>query len=794
MYRSAITRSWVDGRAISDTTESVMSLIVFGPHDNEYLIEPDESRADWLVTLGYIILNPWEVPAGVKIPAGIGYATSMPDFDFESYSEAGLQFVDNKWKTLDNCAKRGLPAIGAAAYTEHPSTEVLSIGYNLKDGKGKRLWIPGMPPPLDLFAHIQAGGLLEAWNSSFEFHMWTNVCFARMGWPELPLAQYRDAMAKSRAHSLPGGLEKAGEILRVKSPKIEDGKRLLKKFSVPRNPTKNDPRTRIKPEEDLVDADKLYEYNLGDIDAESCVSMALPDMSDDELELWLLDQEINTVGVAIDTEALSNCISIVNQAYDKYLAELKGITGGVVNSAGENAKMIGWLGARGIHLPNLQAETVEKTLGEEWINSDLPAKRVLEIRESLGAASVKKLFSIRARLSKDGRLKDLFAFCGADRTGRFAGRGPQPQNLPNSGPEVARCLGCGRHYILGVVGPSCPWCRVTGAGEIVEWNVEAVEDALEVIALKDLATVEHYMGDAVAAVAGCLRGLFCAAPGHDLICSDYSAIEAVVLAALAGEEWRMEVFRTHGMIYEMSAAKITGIPFEQFQKHKAETGDHHPLRKKIGKVAELASGYQGGLGAWIQFGADKHLSEAEIKESIKSWRIESPRIVKFWYGLEEAAILAIQNPGQCFQYGGISYGVKDNVLYCKLLSGRTLSYHKPVLVPTLTPWGADKLQITYMGREATTNAWVRLDTYGGKLCENVVQATARDILTYAMVNEHKAGYKIVLHIHDEIVSEVPKGFGSVEEFEQIMATLPPWAKDWPIKAAGGWRGKRYRKD
>ena len=729
--------------------------------------------------------------AGTQIPTGTSFATVLPDFDFETYSEAGLQYVNDKWVTLPNSSKRGLFAVGGVAYTEHPSTEVLSLAYDLKDGKGKRLWIPGMGEPTDLFQHIAKGGLLEAWNSSFEYHVWLNVCHKRMGWPPLPLEQLRDAMAKSRANSLPGGLGDAAKVLQITDQKIEDGKRLIKKFSMPRNPTKKDARTRIKPEEDMNDAIKLYEYNIGDIEAESGVSIRIPDLSPTELKLWLLDQRINSRGVHLDSEARSNCEEIVRQATEKYTAELIALTGGTVQKPGEVAKITGWLGGMGVHLGSLTADTVKATLKR----TDIPdaARRVLEIRASLGAASVKKLYAMGHQVSQDGRLKDLFAFCGADRTGRFAGRGPQPQNLPNSGPAVRKCRDCNQHYTPKLT--ACPWCKGDDVfNEDSEWGIEAVEDALRVIATRDLATVEHYLGDSIAAVSGCLRGLFSAAPGHELICSDYSAIEAVVLAALAGEEWRMDVFRTHGMIYEMSAAKISGIPFEDFVAHKRKTGDHHPLRKKIGKVSELASGYQGGIGAWKNFGADKHLSDQEIKDAIKAWRAESPAIVAFWRGLEDAAIAAVQTPGTCYTYRGITYGVKDDVLYCQLLSGRTLAYHTPRLHPDVTPWGTPVNKLTYMGRDSLTNQWVRLDTYGGKLCENTVQAIARDILTHAMPALEEAGYPVVLHIHDEIVCEVPIGAGSVEEFEEIMATLPEWAKDWPIKAAGGWRGTRYRKD
>jgi DNA polymerase len=210
------------------------------------------------------------------------------------------------------------------------------------------------------------------------------------------------------------------------------------------------------------------------------------------------------------------------------------------------------------------------------------------------------------------------------------------------------------------------------------------------------------------------------------------------------------------------------------------------------------SGYQGGLGAWKKFGADKFMSDEQIKQAVQAWRRESPAIVKFWYAMEDNAIKAIQTPGHVFEYRGIGFGVANDCLHIRLLSGRCLYYREPRLQPDVTPWGREVQKISYMGWNSDYKkgppGWMRLDTYGGHLTENVVQATARDILAHALVGLEHAGYRPVLHVHDEPCGEVPEGWGSVEEFEKIMTTLPSWAATWPIKATGGWRGKRYRKD
>lgn len=717
--------------------------------------------------------------------------------DFETYSEAGYRYDKNarKWRPTTP-PPYGLKGVGASAYSEHPSTEILSLAYDLKDGQGPRLWIPSLEAPEELFEHFARGHVIEAWNSSFEWYIWNNVA-SRLGWPKLSYLSLRDAMAKALAFSLPAKLANAGEALNIQNQKLKDGTRLLTKFSKPRKPTRKDSRLRLHPEDDPVDGPKLYEYNIGDIKAESEISAIVPDLSPVEHDLWLFDQRVNFRGVAIDLDALAACTAIVDQATVKYTRELFEITGGTIDSISKIQKIVIWLEARSVHTESLDMEQVENLLRQIDLPSE--ARRVLEIRQVLGSASVKKLRAINNRISADGRLRDMFQFCGAQRTGRFAGRGPQPHNLPNSGPQTRKCS-CGRHS--GVDNLVCPWCgHRLYEGPLIEWGLTVAQDALLVIATQNLETVEQYFGDAIPVVMGCLRALFVAGPDHDFICSDYSSIEAVILAELAQESWRQEVFRTHGKIYETSASMITGVPFEEFMRYKEETGENHPLRKKIGKYAELASGYQGWIGAWKAFGADKHLTDDEIKDAIIKWRAASPAIADkdygYWACLNDAAIRAIESPGECFAVREITYGVRDDILYCQLPSGRCLTYHRPRL-HAAERFGRPYIQITYMGWNADLKkgplGWARLEAYGGKLTENVVQAIARDVFVFGMLNAERAGYHIVLHMHDEPVSEVPKGFGSIEEFERIISTMPPWAQGWPIKAVGGWRGRQYRKD
>lgn len=773
-----------------------------------------------------------ELAAGTILAAGYGYSTVLPDMDFETYSPAGFVWdgVAGKWRAPEGCQPKdkGLSGVGTAVYTEHPDAEVLSLAYDLKDGRGRRVWMPDLPLPLDLFAYLatwrptatpsyREPGIIEAWNSGFEFWVWSNICVRRYGFPALDRRQLRCAMAKARAWALPGKLEKAGEVLDLATKKDADGKRLLDKFSIPRNPTKKDPRLRITPAEDPEDAAKLYAYNLTDIVTEAEASARIPDLPPSELEFWLADQAINHRGVAVDMVGVRACISIVQQASERYNGELRQLTGGVVTKASEVQALRGWLAALGCYTDSLDEDAVDGLL-KNRAQYDPRAVRALELRKAVGSASVKKVFAMLNRASAAQRLHDMFLYHAA-RTGRATGAGPQPQNLPNSGPDVKFCArgDCGAWYVAKL--NACPVCGMPHRleldpisqkvrPEVHEWNPDAMEYALHVIGLGSLDYVEHVFGDALATVSACLRGLFVAADGYDLICADYSAIEAVVLAMLAGEAWREDVFRTHGKIYEASAAAAFKVPLDEILDYKKKTGGHHPLRKK-GKVNELALGYGGWINALRAFGAPGE--DKELKADVLAWRAASPAIVEFWggqfrgkpwepdyrpelYGLEGCAIAAVLEPGKAFEHRGIVYQMGGDALYCRLPSGRLLTYHRPRLAPS----DRGGLSLSYEGWNTNpvngpVGAWIRMFTHGGKLTENVVQAVARDLLAFAIVNLEKAGYAVVLHVHDEIVAEVPQGWGSVDEFERIMGTLPDWAAGWPVKTGGAWRGRRYRK-
>lgn len=762
---------------------------------------------------------------GDRIPAGPGYSTVLPDWDFETYSAAGFVWDEpaQKYRAPLAALRKGLPAVGSAVYTQHPSIEVLSLQYDLKDGAGARWWRPGMPRPADLIDYLGTfdpdepasytqAGLIEAHNSMFELRVATEGLHKRYGWPAIHLRQLRCSAAKCRAHAIPGALADAGKVLDIRHQKDPRGMALIKRFTHPRDPTPADPRHRIDPTTDAQGPD-LYAYNLRDIEAEGEVSSRVPDLNPAALDYWLADQAINYRGVGVDSASVAACVQVLRQALEKYDAELYQLTGGQVAGASKVQQLREWLDAQGVYLGTLDSDAVDGAL----LGADLPAdaRRALEIRRLVGSASVKKIYSMARMATAEDRLCDLFIFHGS-RTGRDAHADVQPGNLPKAGPAVRWCEseGCNRPYAGN---PSCcPWCGASSAfsrdrhdpKSDAGWTWHAVPHALEVLAHGSVDLAEWFFGDALLAISGCVRGMFVAGPRKDLICSDYSSIEAVVTAALSGEQWRLDAFARRDDIYLTSAAKITGRSLEWYMENG---GKKHPDRQYIGKPAELGLGFGGWIGAWRQFDSSERFSDDAVKENIVAWREASPSIVEFWggqtrgrpwaperlelFGLEGCAIAAIQSPGQAYAYRGVTYMMQGDALYCRLLSGRLLTYHRPRLGPGR--WDAT-LGITFEGWNTNPKkggrGWIRMPTYGGSLAENVIQGTAFDVMAHAVPRLEAAGYPIVLRVHDELAAEVPEGAGSIEEFEKIMADLPDWCAGWPIRAAGGWRGKRYRKD
>jgi len=749
--------------------------------------------------------------------------------DLETYSEAGYVWnpAVSKWEAPAGAKRKGLAVVGSAVYAEHPTTDVLTLSYRLPGDPWPSRWRPGEAPPARLLAWIAAGGLVESHNAMFEWLIWTHVLVARYGFPPLPPFQQRCSMATARVNTYPGALGDLSDVLALPVPKDKEGKRLLDKFSVPRNPTKTDSRRRVFPPHlrgpappanpklhatfaaDDADFERLCAYCDTDVVAEDGASERMPPMSDAETLFWLVDQEINRRGMGVDRAAVRDCIAIMDQVLERYGERYRQITG--LNPTQLEASR-GWLAARGCHLYSMDQDAVEEALSRPGL--DAVAREVLTIRQRTGSASVKKLYALENQTCADDRVRNLIVHHGA-RTGRPTGEGPQPLNLPKAGPALVSCAACAKPFRPTL--EACPWCGGAAKPGKAKWSAAYVDDVLAVLAHRSLDLVEWYFGDAMLCLSGVLRGLFIAAPGHELIASDYTAIEAVVIAMLAGEEWRIDAFRRGLPIYLLSAAKVTGRTLEEYEAYAAANGEHHPDRQNIGKVAELGLGFGGWVNAWRAFDDSGTYSDDEIKRLILAWRDASPAIVEFWggqhrgrpwdrdrrqeyFGVEGHAILALLCPGQAFVYRGITFQTRtmptgDMALIIRLPSGRELTYHRACLSPS--PRDPSEYAITYWTWNSNPKygslGWGPMATFGGRLVENIVQATAHDILRHAILQLRMAGYPTILHVYDEIICEIPEGSGSLEHFEQIMSDVPPWAQGWPVTASGGWRGRRYRK-
>lgn len=764
----------------------------------------------------------------------------VPTIDGELYSEAGFvwqlpteKYPLGRWIAPAGAKEPGIAAVGAPAYCEHPTTEILTVSYDLCDGRGIRRWRPGQALPWDLMNHLQdPDAPIEAHNAMFE-RLWVEkIAGPKHGWVVPDWRKWRCSMATAIVAQRPGALANLADVLGVSEQKDKEGKRLIKKFCIPQQPIlglvdkktgvvkrPDQPARRIFPHDDPVDFEKLCEYCDQDVRAEMAVMAYLPPLSAAELRAWQATQEMNYRGLGVDRAGLRACIDVLGKVLDRYGQECVDITGFAITQL---EKLKGWLGAYGVHSESLDSEHIHFLLKR----TDLPpiARRVLELRALTGSASVKKTLAIENRCSSDNRLRDIIVHHGT-RPGRPTGEGPQPLNLPKAGPKLAWCE-CGHPAKLQ---PQCPWCgNVMQASARKVWESGMVDHVVEIMGVGSLDLVERFFGDAMLAIQGCVRGLFEAAPGYQLVSTDYSSLQAVVAACLAGEQWRIDAFKRGDPIYLLGASKITGKPLQFYLDWFLEHGDHHPDRQYIGKVSELACGFQGWINSYRAFGSVE--TDEVIRAQILAWRDASPAIVEMWggqwrgppwrrqkaerYGLEGMFIEAVQSPCETFSYRGIDFTYDPDADCIEMLlpacngHRRPLRYHEPRLSPSAR--ASDELSISYMTWNTNPNygarGWVRMPTWGGRLFENAVMGVEVDIQRFGQELLAAHGYPMVLGVYDEDVCEIPIGHPLtlglapvdgldpyVQEIEHLLAIMPPEYQGWPIKATGGWTGKRYRK-
>lgn len=648
---------------------------------------------------------------------------------------------------LETYSSADITKTGAFKYAEAPDFEILLLACAWDDGPVQVIDMTGREPVTDERTAAKAAALASvvagitdpdtvkvAHNSAFE-----RACLTRYLGRDLPPEEWEDTMILAAMNGLPLSLDAAGAALELRDQKIREGTALISYFCKPCKPTiANGGRTRNRPEHAPDKWERFKAYCKRDVEVEQAIYRRLRSfpVTDFERKVWALDARINERGVRIDTGLVAAAIA-QNEAFTtRRMAEMRRLTG--LENPNSVAQLKDWLETAGMSADSLNKAAVLELKDKA---TDPTTRRVLELRQQLGKTSVTKYEAMQNAVCADGRVRGLLQYYGAGRTGRWAGRLVQVQNLPQN--------------------------HLAGLGLV-----------RELVRERDLETLELCFDSVPDVLSQLIRTAFVAGEGNIFHVADYSAIEARVIAYLAGEKWRMDVFRSGGDIYCSSASAMFRVPVV---KH----GVNGHLRQK-GKIAELACGYGGGVGALRAFGADKMgLTEEEMQDIVTQWRAASPAIPRFWRDAESAAVRAINNPGRTTTVPcGVKYRRDGDALRCRLPSGRILSY-----------WDA-KLDtdgsICFMGQNQTTRRWEKTGTWGGKLVENIVQAYARDCLAVAMVRLAEEGWKICFHVHDEVIVEAPIGT-SWEQVAEVMGRPIDWAPGLLLRG-DGYSTPFYRKD
>lgn len=632
---------------------------------------------------------------------------------------------------------------GVYKYVEAPDFTVLLIGYAF-DGEEPSVLDVAENPYQAYLGHLKdmlvdPNILKTAFNANFE-----RTCLAKFFDIELPPEQWECTMVKASMLGLPLSLDMVAKVLKLTQQKDAAGKALIKYFSCPCKATKaNGERTRNLPEHAPEKWEDYKNYCRQDVKTELAIreKISFFEIPDQEKKLWYLDQHINDRGVLLDKDFVNSAIAVSNKNTALLTAEAIKLTN--LDNPNSAAQLKEWLSTEiGESVTSLTKEAIPALLKN--VDCDT-VTRVLNIRQEMAKTSVKKYEAMKKGICADNRVRGLLQFYGANRTGRWAGRLVQVQNLPQN--------------------------------HLVDLDL-----AREVVKAGNTEQVDLLFGNVPDTLSQLIRTAFVAPEGHSFIVADFSAIEARVIAWLAGEKWRLEVFNTHGKIYEASASQMFKVPIESVTKGSA-------LRQK-GKVSELALGYQGGPNALIKMGALKQgLTEEELPKLVAMWRNANKQIVRLWNVVEDAAVTTVitGEPKQIMH--GIRFSVEKGILFIQLPSGRKLSYLKPRLKKGMYTGES----VTYEGMDQTTKQWKVQDTYGGKLVENIVQAIARDCLAVAMLRLDDAGFKIVMSVHDEVVIEENDAHVRLGEVNKIMGTAIPWAKGLPL-TADSYETKYYKKD
>ena len=660
-----------------------------------------------------------------------------------------------------------LNKLGTYRYAEDPSTEILCLMYAFGD-EPVNAWIPidipkdlrlqfsrwlqqtqpgallrvGPKCPQRIRWHADRGGRFWAHNAMFERTVLNGPAGRRIHFPRTKRNQWHCTMVQAKESGLPADLGKCGKALDCKHQKNEDGRGDMLRLTKPRKPSKLNPHDRWLPEFAPDKFFNLFVYCVDDVLAERDIHANTKPITKNERKIYLLDQKINDRGWMVDQKALEDVQYLVGTYKKRIVKKMIQICG---LKPTQYDKLAEWIRQQGVDIPNLQAQTVSDNLKRKDIPQQV--RWVLRMMSLHNMKAPTKYTAMQTAVCEDGRLHGMFNFYGAS-TGRWSSRIVQLQNLFRP-------------------------------------VIDDPEFAIELFSQREIDVIKMWFEkNPMKVFASCVRGMLVPAPGRDLLFCDFASIEARIVAWMANAIDKLKIFSTHGLVYEYTASKIWGYPLDldSLKRFKKE----HPDLRFLGKISELAFGYQGGQAAGVKmakdFGADL---DAERADEVKwQWREANPEIVQMWENLNEAAMLAVVKPGTTQQAHRVAFRVVGEYLYMRLPSGRKLAYYKPFI---------KNEELRYWGIDTYTRQWQVCKTYGGKLLQNAAEGIARDLLVAGMFNLYRTRrYPILGTVHDEVITEPREGVGSVAEVEELMTIPLPWAKGLPVKAVGE-RAKRYKK-
>jgi DNA polymerase bacteriophage-type len=706
-----------------------------------------------------------------------------------------------------------LKKAGVYRYAEDLTTWPWGFAWRIGETGPVNQWRPGYPDPMFLLEHVALGGLVKCHNAAFERTIWNTVVVGRVcpHWPRMTIEQQDCTMSRAAAIAFPQSLDKLGDALQTDMRKDGEGHKLMMKMARPRRFNADG---SIVWWDDPSDVNRLMEYACTDVEVETRADVMVPPLTASELEVWRLDQRINDRGVCVDLYAAGRCAQTVEYAKKQNDRIMRELTNREVAKCTNDGKILAWLNARGIPGTSLAKGEVDDVMFFADTKGDDAANKVISLRQAAWKTSTAKYKAMEACVSSGDRIRGMLNYHGAS-TGRWAGRLVQPQNLPRVDPDDKKLVNRIQYLHALVQNP--------------QNSPRDIYDGLAIV-FGDLAPLDI--------LAKALRSMFIAAPGCRFYSGDFSNIEGRVNAWLAGEQWKLDAFADYDAgtgpdLYKLAYAKSFGVPVEEVGKGQ---------KRQIGKVQELALGFQGAIGAYLTMGANYGVNPFDLSVAVKAvtpldqweetvskfhkrgvnkyglfekewtalrilvdnWRAAHPRIVQSWWNYSDASIAAVAAPGTIVypdHTQRVAYYSDGNCLWCQLPSERLLCYSSPRLIVEDEVYYTDageertrtRRKVACMGIDSRTRQWGRYYLYGGLLCENIVQATSRDIMKDAMFRVENDGFPVVLTVHDELLCEAPETANkTVERFEELMSVKKEIYAGLPISVSA-WDDTRYVK-